>query len=79
MYTIENIKSLCRKGIANATVETWANCVRHVHVREKVEEHYRTIRGVLDDGVEQMVTEFKVRPKSEHSSSSETDSSKDEE
>ena len=76
---MENIKCLCREGIANGTVEKWANCVRHVHAREKVEKRYRTIHGVLDDVVEQMVIEFEVRPESEDSSSSETESSKDEE
>ena len=74
---MENIKRLCREGLANVTVKKWANCVRHV--REKVEKHYRTIHGVLDDVVEQMVIEFEVGPESEDSSSSETESSKDEE
>ena len=32
------------------------------HVREKVEKPYRTIHGVLDDVVEQMVIEFEVGP-----------------
>ena len=74
-FTMENIKRLCREGLANVTVEKWANCVKHV--REKVEKHYRTIHGVLDDVVEQMVIE--VGPESEDSSSSsETESSKDE-
>ena len=76
---MKNIKRLCREGIANVTVEKWANCVRHVHVREKVEKHYRTIHGVLGDVVEQMVIELEVRPESEDSSSCETESSKDEE
>ena len=74
---MENIKRLCREGLANVTVEKWANCARHV--REKVEKHYRTIHGVLDDVVKQMVIEFEVGPESEDSSSSETESSKDEE
>ena len=74
---MENIKRLCREGLANVTVEKWANCVRHLG--EKVEKHYRTIHGVLDDVVEQMVIEFEVGPESEDSSSSETESSKDEE
>ena len=52
-FTMENIKRLCRQGLANVTVKKWANCVRHV--REKVEKHYKTIHGVLDDVVEQMV------------------------
>ena len=73
-FTMENIKRLCREGLANVTVEKWANCVRHV--REKVE---KTIHGVLDDVVEQMVIEFEVGPESEDLSSSETESSKDEE
>ena len=39
-----------------------------------------TLHGVLDDVVEQMVIEFEVGPESEDSSSSsETESSKDEE
>ena len=77
---MENIKRLCREGLANVTMEKWANCVRHVHEKvEKVEKHYRTIHGVLDDVVEQMVIEFEVGPESEDSSSSETESSKDEE
>ena len=70
---MENIKRLCREGLANVTVEKWANCVSHIH--EKVEKHYRTIHGVLDDVVEQMVIE--VGPESEDPSSSETESSKD--
>ena len=74
---MENIKRLCRQGLANVTLGKWANCVWHV--REKVEKHYRTIHGVLDDVVEQMVIEFEVGPESEDSSSSETESSKDEE
>ena len=74
---MENIKRLCRERLANVTVEKWANCVRHLG--EKVEKHYRTIHGVLDDVVEQMVIEFEVGPESEDSSSSETESSKDEE
>ena len=53
------MENLCREGLANVTVEKWANCVRHV--REKVEKYYRTIHGVLV--VEQMVIE--VGPESE--------------
>ena len=71
---MENIKRLCREGLANVTVEKWANCVRHV--REKVEKQYRTIHGVLDDVVEQIVIEFEVGLESEDSSSSETESSR---
>ena len=48
--------------------------MRHVH--DKVEKHYRKIHGALDDVSEQMVIE--VGPESEDSSSSETESSKDE-
>ena len=71
---MENIKRLCREGLANVTVKKWANCVRHVH--EKVDKHYRTIHSVLDDVVEQIVIE--VGSESEDLSSSVTESSKDE-
>ena len=71
---MENIKRLCREGLASVAVEKWPNCVRHV--RERVEKHYRVIHSVLDDIVEQMFIE--VGPESEDSSSSETESSKDE-
>ena len=63
---MENIKRLCREGVANVTLEKWANCV--MHIRDKAEKHYRTIHDVLDDVVEQMAIE--VGPESEDSSSS---------
>ena len=54
-FTMRAIEQLAREGVENVTAAKWKKCVDHVI--QKVENHYRTSDGVVEQAVEMLVIE----------------------
>ncbi|XP_062502992.1 uncharacterized protein LOC134179964 [Corticium candelabrum] len=54
-FTMRAIEQLAREGVENVTAAKWKKCVDHVI--QKVENHYRTSDGVVEQAVESLVIE----------------------
>ena len=52
-FTMRAIKQLARERVENVTAPKWKKCVDHVI--QKVENHYRTSDGVVEQAVERLV------------------------
>ena len=63
------IEQLAREGITQVTAEKWADCVKHVHVIQKVEKRYRETDGIVEEAVDRVLIE--VRREEEETSESE--------
>ena len=53
--SLRAIEQLAREGVENVTTAKWKKCVDHVI--QKVENHYRTSDGVVEQAVESLVIE----------------------
>ena len=71
-FTMENIKQLATEGLELVTQERWSRCVGHI--QEKVEKHYWTVDGLLDNIIEQMAIEISPNASDSSDSGSETES-----